>query len=355
MPKKSTSRKRSATKRKAGVIRTSATPVRVYNEGLCVYLHDEGNAEAIRKLLASAKYRGCNLKKDFYSNLTNRAFAKAIAAKGLAVAYTLEQDDEIEVEVAVGSPLTERELSAARWLEPQYARLSLPTGRLRIDSANTMPLDPDDKTDRGQVVQVPPGDYLLTLYRVDWDELPRAGIKRYKGPQEFILLTPNKSARGKKPPASAKPAGPILPFQHRRPDSSWKRDQKVVTGQFKGRLIFNGFWEAFYVNLTRKQAAKLGLEPGMRVQLQCEKFTLDGLYLGEMLSIDFIRKYTKERLDRAVEPFNEFALSEWCRVDGREVLGFARYKSKRAVPERLQEVWKPATGVILPERWAMPE
>lgn len=343
MPKKSA-------QRKPGFIRPSATPVHVYNEGLCVYLHDEGNTEVLRKMLGGGKYPGCTSQENFFANLSQPKFSKDVAAKGLAVAYTLEQDDEISAEVGVGPPLDEQELSVGRWLEPQYARLSLPTGRLRIDSPNTMPLDPDEKQDPGHIVEVPPGDYLLTLYRIDWDELPRAGLKKYKGPQEFILLTPLKDAKKIK----AKPAGPILEFTFRKPDPSWK-DKQVASGKFTGKLIFAGYWEMFAVNLDRGAAKKLGLQPGSRLQFACDKFKLDGLYLGDMSRADFTQFYTKDRLDRELEKYKEFALSEWGKFGGKQVLQFARYKSTRAVPERLHEVWTVATGIVLPETWTLPQ
>src|SRR5690554_5548585 len=109
----------STPKPRKGTIRPSATRLRVYNEGLCVYLHDEGAGDELRNMMQSKSFRGVSPEKTFFENLSVRAFGQAVARKGLALAYTLEQDDEVEVEVVAGAALTESELSVARWLEPQ--------------------------------------------------------------------------------------------------------------------------------------------------------------------------------------------------------------------------------------------
>lgn len=342
-------------KPKPGVIRAGAVRANVYNEGLCVYLHDEANAEKLRAMMADKKkYPRCDPKKTFFENLSDTKFATDAAAAGLALAYTLDQDDEISVEIAVGEPLRDDELAIACWLEPQRARIALPTGRLRIDSPNTMPLDHDEKIDAGAIVEVPHGDYVLTLYRVDWDELRRSG-KRYKGPQEFILLTPaKKSAR---PSNKQKLEGPILKWTPRRepsPGAVRAKKSKEPGGEFACKLIFLGYWENYGVNFTRAGAAKMGLEPGARLRFTIEKFVLDALYLGDMTPTDFIRFHSKDRVERETSPFKEFALSEWTSMPGREFLAFRRIQAKKCVPERLIDKWFPAKGVLLPDPWEIP-
>jgi hypothetical protein len=121
------------------VIRPDAQRVWVYNEGLCVYLHDAGHTGRLRGMLAGGRYGAANPDQDFFSNLSEPTFGAAVAADGLAAAYELLQDDEVVTEVAVGPPLTDAELAVARWWPPQRALLDLPTGRLRVDTPNTMP------------------------------------------------------------------------------------------------------------------------------------------------------------------------------------------------------------------------
>src|SRR5262245_11626640 len=115
-------------KPKPGVIRAAARRVEVYNEGLCVYLHDEGHQPRLREMIASGKYGQAGAGNTFYDNLSEPEFGMAVAKKRLALAYELQQDDEVAVEVAVGPPLTTKELAVARWLPPQRAKLDLPTG-----------------------------------------------------------------------------------------------------------------------------------------------------------------------------------------------------------------------------------
>jgi hypothetical protein len=149
-------------------------------------LHDAGHTERLRKMLASGKYGAANPDRDFFSNLSELEFGAAVAAEGLAAAYELQQDDEVVTKVAVGQPLTKAELAIARWWPLQRALLDLPTGPLRVDTPNTMPLDPDEQDDKGAIVTVPPGRYILMLYRIDLDAMRREEVTKYRGPEEEI-------------------------------------------------------------------------------------------------------------------------------------------------------------------------
>lgn len=335
-------------KPKAGTIRPGAIRADVYNEGLCVYLHDEANTDRLRVMIADKKkFPQCSPKKTFFENLSTAKLSKEAKSAGLALAYTLDQDDEVSVDVVIGDPLNEKELAVAEWLDPQRARIALPSGRLRIDTPNTMPLDPDDKHDAGAVVDVPPGDYVLTLYRVDWDELRRSG-KRYKGPSEALVLTPTDKA------GEAKLEGPILEWKPRKRPRVGGVKPKSGQSEFNCKLIFLGYWENFGVNFTRESAAKMGLEPGARLRFTIEKIVLDALFLGEMTPADCMRYFPKPKLEAAVAPFKEFALTEWSSMPKKEFLAFRRVQAKKCIPERLIEKWFPATGIVLPERWDLP-
>src|SRR5687768_11199167 len=111
---------------KKPVVRSDATAVEIYNEGLCVYLYDETQAEEIKRLIASGKYGATKSDETFHANLSVSKFGKHIAQYGLALSYELQQDDEISLEIAVGDALSEEELSVARWLDPQTAYLHIP-------------------------------------------------------------------------------------------------------------------------------------------------------------------------------------------------------------------------------------
>lgn len=167
-------------------IRKDSTAVQVYNEGLVVFVYDEANSDAI-------KAAGPNII-EYFSDEPDDAL-QPLARDGLLVAYELEQDDELAIEVSVGSPLSPEELSRGRWLPVQRARLNAPSGRLRVEGYNNLRLSPDfdPAEDPGAVVDIPPGDYVLSLYRVDWEALEQAGlgehIDEWGGPWHVIVLS----------------------------------------------------------------------------------------------------------------------------------------------------------------------
>lgn len=336
--------------RARGTIRADSVLAKVYNDGLCVYIWDEGHAARIREMLANRKsYRGCSPEKSFFENLASAAFGRAAAEAGLAAVYTLEQDDEVAVEVIVGPDLTADELAGACWLEPQRARLSLPTGRLRIDTPNTMPLDPDEKSDPGALVSVAPGDYVLTVYRVDWSEMKRRGCRR-KMPSEVLLLTPSPQA------TRVATAGPVLPFTPRQEPAPGAPRIRANESGFACKVAFLGYWENYGLNITRAAAAKLGLAPGHVLRFTVEKWTFDLLFLGSMTRTDFLRYYGCARLEAATASAKEFAIGEWSKLLGRtEGLICTRVQAKKCIPERLQDRWVEAKATVLPERWEMPQ
>ena len=131
-----------AKKKHKAEVRTGAQRLHVYNEGHCVYVHDEEHDDEIRAMLASGEY-GEVSNNNFYDNLNTLPFGAVVSKRGLAFAFELEQDDEIEIEVVVGPPLKSEQLADAHWMQPQLTWLRLPSGRLPVDTPNTMPLDHD--------------------------------------------------------------------------------------------------------------------------------------------------------------------------------------------------------------------
>lgn len=177
-------------------IRPGAVRQEVYNEALMVYLLDRKNLKPTMESDA-----------DFESGFSlDESEADpdllALAKKGDFLSYELMQDDDIVVEIVVGAPLTAAELSSAKWLEPQQGFLRLPSGKLQIHSANTLPIDDDDPEEKPGKFSAEPGDYVVTLYRLDWDAMEVAGLlvevnyaeddegRPWDGPQEIIVLTP---------------------------------------------------------------------------------------------------------------------------------------------------------------------
>jgi len=94
--RKSSDKKPPAVKPPQGVSpRAGGSRFHIFNSGLEVWLYDEASREEIR---ASGGM-------DFRSDGAERTFDQ-LTREGLVVGYSLYQDDELDVEVLVGPPLT---------------------------------------------------------------------------------------------------------------------------------------------------------------------------------------------------------------------------------------------------------
>ena len=230
------------------MVRPGGTRINVFNSGLEVWLYDDGNLKTIRAAATKADPGAGGMPGGF----------EKLTKKGLVVGYSLYQDDSVDAEVHVGIPFTAMELAVGRWLDPQVAFLKLPSGALCIESNDASRLGPEDPGEKGAVVKIPPGDYRLTLLRVDHEALDREGID-WTGPQELILFTP-----GGKPTEAA---SGLLPFEHRR-DTSWVGKFTIKAARADALVWFNDYWDTFFVNLDGKACAKLGLTTGRYFRTQ---------------------------------------------------------------------------------------
>lgn len=168
-------------------LRPDSTPIDLYNDGLIIFLYDDANLER----LISA---GTDVFDEGMSDEPDDAFAELVG-EGAVVAFELEQDDDPTIEVSVGPPLSDDELSRGRWWPAQRAFLSLPSGTLMVESYNSLRASSYvDDDEPGGRVDLAPGDYLLTLYRIDWQALGRAGLgddlESWGGPWHVVTLTP---------------------------------------------------------------------------------------------------------------------------------------------------------------------
>jgi len=239
-------------------IRQGSQVVKVFNSGLLVYLYDQANAATIRE-------SGVNLIEP-----QGTAFGR-LARTGTLVVYELPQDDPLHVDVCTGTPLTEGERSKLRWLAPQKAPLAVPSGALCIHSADSIPIGDDAPASKGAVATVPPGDYLLTLYRVNPDQLSVEGI-RHRGPREVILLEPCPID-----PESA-PTAP-LPFIAEAARAPWAGAWSVDGLRFLGQVVDgNG---TLVTNLDREAAKRLGLAWGTALEVRAGRTTVTAIFLGD--------------------------------------------------------------------------
>ena len=85
--------------------REDGTRRTVYNEGNATYLFDASAAEIVEAALAASETKGAEPER-----------LLEFATTGTLVMYELWQDDAIDVEVALGDPLTAAEKQPARWI-----------------------------------------------------------------------------------------------------------------------------------------------------------------------------------------------------------------------------------------------
>ncbi len=162
-----------------GPVRPGAIPVHIYNEGLVAFLYDEANEERIRDADPEIIWgAGADALED--------PTTQGLLAAGELLVYGLHGDGGVDLEVVVGAPLLEKELSSGQWYPPETGFLSLPSGRLCLHSFNTLPMgdNDDDPPDEGAVVEVPAGAYRVTLYRKNWDEMESSGMVTFDQAQE---------------------------------------------------------------------------------------------------------------------------------------------------------------------------
>ncbi|HYD80693.1 MAG TPA: hypothetical protein VEC06_12860 [Paucimonas sp.] len=308
-------------------VRDGAKRVQVFNSGLEVWLYDDGNLGAIRGPAGV----------DYAADEDHPRFAE-LMRQGLLAGYDLYQDDGIDVEVLVGAPLSASELAVSRWLEPQTTFLRLPSGRLCIESTDASRLGPEDPMDEGAVVEAPPGDYRVTLYRIDHEALEREGLE-WDGPQEIIVLTPDG--------ACAEAAAHLLPFQPRR-DLDWVGNYRIDGDRVEALAWFDDYWDSFVLNLDAAAAAKLALAPGMfiRTRVPAAELTLVSEFTKSMRH----PKRVPPPKDMALDEYGYAALGPLGDWNGAEALYCRRERSKKAVDSRHRRLWLPAVVEVLRPR-----
>src|SRR5262249_45032112 len=84
--------------------------------------------------------------------------------RGTFVPITLVQDDELVIRVVVDEPLSEQE--AEEWIDRFSCTLRVPDGRLMLVGGSEYLEEPDpaEHEDYVRRVEVPPGDYRVTVY-----------------------------------------------------------------------------------------------------------------------------------------------------------------------------------------------
>ncbi len=160
-------------------MRSEMRRLKIYNSAQLVFLYDEKHLPLLRGNAPLVE---------------GDVPDEAVQAHGGALAvYDLLEDNELDIGVCVGPPLTEEELGAGPWLGVQRTRLNLSSGKLVIESVDAARFLEEAPQDEGATVEVPPGEYVLTLHRVDLEsawEQAEAEEREPSGPWEVVVLTP---------------------------------------------------------------------------------------------------------------------------------------------------------------------
>ena len=309
------------------LVRAGGNRLTITNSGLEVWLYDDANREAIRS--AQGADPGFGGMPPAFPEQTKQ---------GRIVGYSLCQDDDVDVEVIVGRPLTGKELATARWLEPQRALLRLPSGRLCIESNDASRVGPEKPGAKGARTDVPAGAYRLTLYRVDHEALDREGIE-WDGAQEVIVLTPGGTARDA--------ADYLLPFEERR-DLAWVGKYRVDGKRATCLVWFGDSWDTFTLNLDAGAASRLSLVPGSYFRTTIPDAGI-ALISAFATSWDDARKLQPPAgLD--LDEYGYAAFQPMADWDGAIALFCRRDTSKTGVKEKHQTMWIPAVVEVLDVR-----
>jgi hypothetical protein len=313
-------------------VRKGAVPLRMFNSGLEVWLYDEAHLERLR----ASRFL------DFRRKASEGQFEK-LTRDGLIVGYSLLQDDELQVEVVVGKPLTKAELRKGRWLEPRHAWLRLPSGKLCVESNDALRVGLDKPTERGGKVSVPPGDYRVTLYRADFDALEKEGLS-FKGPQEVIVLTAGGT------PADA--ASDLLPFEPRR-DTSGAGRYTITDDRLEGLAWFDDELSTFWVNLDSAAVSRLGIVVGTCLKITVPEAALTLLCVYASSSQEGRRLPLPSGV--ALEEYGVAVLCPMEELNRAEILLCMRERARRSVKARHRKLWLPATVEVMKVAPARPD
>ncbi len=247
--------------------RDGASRCEIYNEALEFYLYDEAHAPAIATLAALAPGLSGDARRDL---------RREAAGKGWLCSVELSQDDPVDIEVALGGPLSGEELTRRKgcWMDPQEAWLDLPSGVLRIDTPNTLPEaqggEPTDPKAFGRF-QLPPGPYRAVLQRFDHGGFE--GSSGWGGPSFYLSLQAVENLPGE--------GSGILGVPELGPPA-WAGAGRVEGGVFRGQPVRAGMDHegSVQANLDIPAARALGLHPGATLEVRSKGKAVEATYFG---------------------------------------------------------------------------
>lgn len=312
-------------------IRPDALRATCFNTGAEVWLYDD---DALPILAESGLFEA--LGGD--ANGLERLAAPLLRA-GRYFGFSLEGDSAVDIEVHVGAPLSKKELAAARWLAPQKGFLDVPSGALCIESNDTLRFNPD-ATEPGARLQIAPGVYLVTLYRIDWPLMRRDGLAdAYRGAAHVITLTGGAKAK----PVRGQPA--LLPFE---PSVRLAAHGAVTGGVFDGQVYFDSLLDGCYVGMGAAELAALDVRDGTLLELHAPEASITTHVIYTPQWPDESRGAFISRVSSLDRP-KDATSSEWGYAYAMNCLAFLgteyvfckRVGATQVVPDALLHRWVP--------------
>ncbi|MGH7563627.1 MAG: hypothetical protein ACREK5_04295, partial [Gemmatimonadota bacterium] len=174
----------------------------------------------------------------------------------------------------------------ATWVDPQRGYLRISTGRLRIDSLNSVPFGPDEPMDEGCELDAPAGEYDVVVHRVafelmdegdDEDDEEDKLDEETRLPGAVLELLPV----GKKGPKTK--AACLTLADARGEVGTWLIGGRVENGVFHGTTRAHEYNPSIiYVNLRGAHAEELGLCFGDTLELVAGDVRVSAPFTGYM-------------------------------------------------------------------------
>ena len=304
--------------------------ITTYNEGLIVYLYDDSLLDKL------AYYKDLPALLESHKGTRFRR----VSQSGTIVAYELRQDDSLSIMVKTGLPLTKEEMEEICALPPLTAYLRIPSGRLAVECANSFRLDPDcegEPPEEGAVVEVPPGEYIVHIYHIDLSLLPSNESGNYRGPLQYIVLTPAE------PTDFPSMKNAWLPYKVKKKstkkkkfDLSWVGQYTIVDGVFNGQFVKCHNINDPCINLGRSAELKMGLRLGAGILVEYENVKMNMVFMSRLDRIDYEMFYGTEARKK-IEHISKVRI--YRDIDGEEKLlsshlvGKDQYNFLKGIPK----------------------
>jgi hypothetical protein len=256
-----------------------------YTDGPWCFAYDPAHVERLNELRAYEALLG------FASGVDADHRLEELSDAGLVVAWELPADFVV-VDVLVGKKLTSGQKAKAEWLDPQASSLSVPSGRLRVETLNSLSFGPDEPTDEGCELKVAPGDYDVLLHRVNWALMDEVRDDRSALPTDVLVLQPAK----KKP---RRRAARLSLAEALGEDGAWLVEGTLTDSAFHGTTHAHAYDASIvHVNLRGAHAERMGLRFGHSIRLRAGGVALTVPFTGYLARRGMAAYFGAEWLDK---------------------------------------------------------